>query len=208
MPATALPVAREKPVTWAAIKRDLRFNALLLAGPVAVFWAVFVVDALLGGALNVMGIHPRSGWGLLGVLFAPFLHGSLAHVISNSMPFLFLGWMVLAGGVRQYLGVCGVGALTAGLVPWLVGAPGSVHIGASGVVFAFFGFLLLRGWFERSVGSVLVSLAVALFWGGLVFGVLPGQPGVSWEAHLGGFLGGALCARWFARREQAALKAR
>jgi membrane associated rhomboid family serine protease len=75
-----------------------------------------------------------------------------------------------------------------------------VHIGASGVIFGFLGFLIFAGWYARSFGSIVISLGVAVLWGGLVFGVLPGETGVSWQAHLGGFLGGVLAARWFSRR--------
>ena len=90
--------------------------------------------------------------------------------------------------------------LGAGLMAWLLGAPGSVHIGASGVIFGYLGFLMLSGWFARSFGSILLSLGVTALWGGLVFGVMPGQPGISWQAHLGGFGGGILAARSLARK--------
>ena len=90
--------------------------------------------------------------------------------------------------------------LGAGLMSWLLGASSSVHIGASGVIFGYLGFLMLSGWFARSFGSILLSLAITALWGGLVFGVLPGQAGISWQAHLGGFLGGVLAARSLVRR--------
>jgi membrane associated rhomboid family serine protease len=88
-------------------------------------------------------------------------------------------------------------ALGSGLLSWVLGAPGSVHVGASGVVFGYFGFLLLAGFYARSAGSILLSIAVAVLWGGTVFGVLPGTPGVSWQGHLGGFVGGVLAARLY-----------
>jgi membrane associated rhomboid family serine protease len=78
---------------------------------------------------------------------------------------------------------------------WLLGAPGSVHVGASGVIFGYLGFLMFSGWYARSVASIMLSVLVTVMWGGLVFGVLPGQVGISWQAHLGGFVGGALAAR-------------
>jgi membrane associated rhomboid family serine protease len=89
--------------------------------------------------------------------------------------------------------------LTAGLMQWLLGAPGSVHVGASGVIFGFLAFLMLSGWYARTLGSVLLSVAVTAAWGGLVWGVLPSAPGVSWQGHLGGFVGGALVARAYRR---------
>jgi membrane associated rhomboid family serine protease len=87
--------------------------------------------------------------------------------------------------------------LGSGLTAWLLGAPGSVHIGASGVIFGYLGFLMLSGWYARSVGSILISLVVTVLWGGLVLGVMPGTPGISWQAHIGGFIGGVLAARSF-----------
>jgi membrane associated rhomboid family serine protease len=89
--------------------------------------------------------------------------------------------------------------LGGGLVAWLLGPPGTVHIGASGVVFGFLGFLILAGWYARSASSIAISLIVIALWGGLVFGVLPGDTGISWQSHFGGFIGGGLAARYFAR---------
>ena len=138
--------------------------------------------------------------GLWGIAAAPFLHANLEHLLSNTVPLLVLGWLVMLRDARHFWPVTIIAALGAGLTAWTFGAPGSVHIGASGVVFGYLGFLLLAGWFARSVGSILLSLGVAAAWGGLVFGVLPGQPGISWQAHLGGFIGGVLAAKWLALR--------
>lgn len=197
---------QDKPTTWADVKGELKLQAFLLFGMFTTFWVVFLMSAATGGALNTLGIHPRSIDTLYGILFSPFLHGNLAHIISNSGPFLVMGGLVMARDTRHFVAVTLAGILGGGIVAWTIGAPGSVHIGASGVVFAYFGFLLMGGWFQRSVGTILVSLAVAVAWGGLVFGVLPGQPGISWEAHLGGFLGGAMVARWVARLSQRGIK--
>lgn len=168
-----------------------------MGGTLAVFWVVFVVNALLGGSLLGLGIVPRTAIGLRGILFAPFLHASLNHVVANSIPFLALGWMVMLRDERHFLPVTLAGILGSGLMAWLLGAPGSVHIGASGVIFGYLGFLMLSGWYTRSFGSILLSLIVTALWGSLVLGVLPGAPGVSWQAHTGGFLGGVFAARRF-----------
>ena len=88
-------------------------------------------------------------------------------------------------------------ALGAGLLAWTLGAPNSVHVGASGVIFGYLGFLLLSGWYSRSFMSIVMSLGVAALWGGTVMQVLPGAPGISWQGHLGGFIGGILAARKF-----------
>jgi len=175
----------------------LKTQAVVLGGTLAVFWAVFVVNAVLGGSLLSLGVIPRTATGLRGILFAPFLHGSLNHVVANSIPFLALGWMVMLRDERHYIPVTLAGMVGSGIMAWLLGAPGSVHIGASGVIFGYLGFLMLTGWYTRSFGSILLSIIVTLAWGSLVFGMMPGEPGISWQAHIGGFLGGALAARGF-----------
>jgi membrane associated rhomboid family serine protease len=160
-------------------------------------WAVFLVTALSGGSLLSLGVIPRTAIGLRGILFAPFLHGSLAHIVANSVPFFLLGWLVMLRDSGHFLPVTLFAMLGSGFAAWLFGAPGSVHVGASGVIFGYLGFLILAGWYERSMASILLSLLVVVLWGGMVIGVLPGQNGISWQAHLGGFIGGVLAARMF-----------
>jgi membrane associated rhomboid family serine protease len=133
--------------------------------------------------------------GLRGILFAPFLHANLQHLLSNTVPFVVLGWLVMLRDKTHFGRVTLAAALASGLASWLLGAPGSVHVGASGVIFGYLGFLMLSGWYARTIGSVLLSVGVTALWGGLVFGVLPSVPGVSWQGHLGGFIGGILAAR-------------
>jgi membrane associated rhomboid family serine protease len=170
-------------------------TALVLAALLACFAVVLLADVLTGGALVAYGVQPRSTTGLRGILFAPFLHGNWAHLSANSLPFVVLGGLVLLQGVRRFVVISLWAMLGAGLAAWLLGSPRSLHIGASGVVFGYLGFLLAHGWFARRFATALLSVAVALVWGGLVFGVLPGQPGVSWQSHAGGFAGGLLAAR-------------
>jgi membrane associated rhomboid family serine protease len=187
----------------ASVTRVLKIQALVLGGTLAVFWAVFVVSSLFGGSLLSLGVIPRTTTGLRGILFAPFLHGSLSHIVANSIPFVALGWMVMLKDERHFLPVTLAGMLGSGLMAWLLGAPGTVHIGASGVIFGYLGYLMLTGWYTRSFGSILLSVIVTLVWGSLVFGMLPGAPGISWQAHVGGFLGGAFAARLISRRSPA-----
>jgi membrane associated rhomboid family serine protease len=173
----------------------LKTQALVLGGTLAVLWAVFVVNILLGGSLLRLGVIPRTTIGLRGILFAPFLHASLSHIVANSIPFVVLGWLVMLRDERYFIPVTLAGMIGSGLMAWLIGAPGSVHIGASGVIFGYLGFLMLSGWYTRSFGSILLSVFVTVVWGSLVFGMIPGQLGISWPAHIGGFLGGVLAAR-------------
>lgn len=182
------------------VTRSIARQATTLGTTLGVFWTAFAADTLLGGALLQYGIIPRSLVGLRGIVFAPFLHGNLQHLVANTFPFLALGWMVMWRDARHFLPVTLFAMLGSGLCAWMLGAPGTVHIGASGVVFGYLGFLLLAGVYARSVGSILLSLVTAALWGGLVLGIAPGQVGISWQAHLGGFVGGVLAARFFRKR--------
>ena len=172
-------------------------QAAVLATSLSAAWLAFAVTAATGGALLSYGIVPRTVLGLRGILFAPFLHGSLTHLVSNTVPFVVLGWLVMLRDRRHFGRVTIAAALGSGLMAWLLGAPGSVHIGASGVIMGYLGFLMLSGLYARTIGSVLLSLGVTAAWGGLALGVLPSVPGVSWQGHLGGFIGGILAARAF-----------
>lgn len=179
---------------------EFRLQIQTLIFIVALLWAIEIVDwAIFRGALDVwFGIHPRRISGLWGIAFAPFLHGDFAHLIANTVPLVSLGWLVMLRKTEDWVIVSVIAALCSGLGTWLIGAPSSVHIGASGVIFGYFGFLLLRGYFERSMVAIAFSFLVVVLYGSIIWGVLPTQPGVSWEGHLCGFLGGVLAARLLA----------
>lgn len=186
-------VAKTTPRTLARVAVA---QAMTLGIPLGVAWVALGVNALLGGALAAYGIHPRSVSGLWGIVFAPFLHVGVAHLTANSVSFLVLGWLVLAGGRWNFARVTVSATLVAGGVTWLLGAPDSVHIGASGVIFGYLGYLMSAGIFARKFWRVMLSLGVTAMWGAMVWGVLPGQMGVSWQGHMGGFIGGVLAAHW------------
>jgi membrane associated rhomboid family serine protease len=176
----------------AEMKANLRGMAMALA----LLWGLEIVDTfVLGSRLQQFGVRPRTLFGLLGVLTEPFLHGGFAHLLANSLPFLILGSLVRARGRTVMLEATVVIALVAGLGTWLIGGAGSNHIGASGIIFGWFGFLLFSGWYARSLASVAIAFAVLLLYGGMIWGVLPGKAGISWQGHLFGFVGGWLAAR-------------
>ncbi len=187
---------KKKQTSW----RDrLAFSLTVLGGLVAVMWALEIVDQfLLGDALNQYGIRPRDTDALTGILYAPFLHGDFAHLSSNTVPFLVLGWFILLRGRAAFFVATIISVIIGGAGTWLTGSSGSVHIGASSVVFGYLGFLLAGGIFDRSVWTILLALVSAVLYGGIIFGVLPGQVGISWQGHLFGFLGGVLAAKLFA----------
>ena len=163
-------------------------------------WAIEGVDlVLLGGALDGLGILPRTPEGLLGIPLHPLLHLGFGHLVLNTIGVLLFGGLVLLRDPRDFWTALLLGTLVGGIGVWLFGRP-SVHIGASGVVFALFGYLLLTGWFDRQAGAIFLSALVFLLWGSALFGLSPLQRGVSWEAHLFGFLAGGLTAWLRSRR--------
>jgi len=171
----------------------------LLGGFIGLLWLIQIVNALIfHGALFNLGIHPRTLFGLLGILFAPFLHASFAHLIANTIPLAVLGWFVMMRSRRHFFAVSALTALVGGLGTWLVAPALSVHAGASVLVFGYLGYLLSRGVFERRFWPIVGGIVAFFLYGGALWGVLPGALGVSWQAHFFGLLGGVLSARLFA----------
>jgi membrane associated rhomboid family serine protease len=178
---------------------EVQSQIAILAGFVGLMWALELLDLFLGGWLNRFGIRPHSIIGLRGILFAPFLHGNFFHLIANTLPFLILGWFVMLRRTSDFFTVTAIVMLISGLGTWLFAPAYTIHIGASGVVFGYLGFLLFRGYFERSIGSILTSIVIGVLYGGMIWGVLPGQLGISWQGHLFGFIGGIIAARLLAQ---------
>ena len=179
--------------------REVKTQVTILGSLVALMWIVEILDVFLfGGRLDRFGIIPHTLIGLRGILFAPFLHGNFAHLIANTVPFVALGWLVMLRRTNDFFEVSAIVMLIGGLGTWLIAPPGTIHIGASGVIFGYLGFLLSRGYFERRFGSILFSIVVGIIYGGLVWGVLPGLPGISWQGHLFGFIGGIIAAKLLA----------
>ncbi|HEX2037035.1 MAG TPA: rhomboid family intramembrane serine protease [Chloroflexota bacterium] len=175
--------------------REMMSRWRLLLGFVAVMWVVELVDLVLyRGGLDANGIRPRDLTGLDGILLAPFLHGGLSHLVANTIPILVLGWLVIMRSQRDFLWVTVVAGLLGGLGVWLFGRPNTIHIGASGLVFGYLGYLFLRGYWERSVSAVLLALVAGVLYGSALWGMLPTRPNISWEGHLFGFAGGASAA--------------
>jgi len=170
---------------------------LTVASLTALLWLVWIADLLWPGSVSILGygIVPRTSFGLRGIVVAPFIHASLQHLIANTIPVLILGGLVVLRGVRTFAYVAFLAALVAGLGTWLFGTGNAQHVGASGVVFGFFGYLLLRTIFDRRLTSALVTLLVAALYGATMLSSLMPAEGVSWSGHLFGFLGGVAAAR-------------
>ena len=172
----------------------------ILLASVIVLWAIEILDFFVfNGSLDQYGIHPRESVGLLGILFAPLLHGGFGHLMANTIPFITLGWLTMIQETSDFYIASIVSALVGGLGVWLFGADNSVHIGASILIYGYLGFLLLRGYFQKNFPSIALSVFVAIAYGGFIWGVFPSQMGVSWQGHLFGFIGGAIAAKMVAK---------
>ncbi|MHA1564965.1 MAG: rhomboid family intramembrane serine protease [Alphaproteobacteria bacterium] len=170
-------------------------------GLLAVIWVVALINLVTGSALVQFGIVPRTLSGLIGVPMAPFLHFGLVHAFSNSLPLLILGGLLLVSNHSRFWHVTITAIIGGGLLTWLLarGAP-HIHAGASGLLFAYFGYLITRGIVERSARALAVTGVVVLLYGGMIWGVLPSRPFVSFESHLFGFIVGIAIA-WFGKRD-------
>lgn len=183
------------------IVNELKSQVFILGGTVALMWILEFFDLMVfRGKLNYFGIIPGSIIGLRGILFAPFLHGDFLHLAANTIPFVTLGWLIMLRETSDFFIVSAISMLVSGLGVWLFAPPNSIHIGASGVVFGYLGYLLFRGYFQRSPGAIILSLIVGLVYGSMIWGVLPTQLGISWQGHLFGFIGGAIAARLLSRK--------
>lgn len=163
-------------------------------GFVALLWLLEIVDALAEHRLDQYGVRPRSDEGLLGILLAPLLHGGWLHLEANTVPALVLLFLVLVSGLARGLQATAIIWLVGGVGVWLVAPSNTIHLGASVLIFGWLVYLLLRGFWNRSAREILLGVVLFLVYGGLLLGVLPGEPGISWQGHLFGAIGGGLAA--------------
>jgi membrane associated rhomboid family serine protease len=170
---------------------QLKQALTLLAAVVSFVWVVSIAGFVSDGLSMALALVPRSYGHLTGILTMPLVHLDWAHLLTNTIPLLTLSALILLRGRRFYLLSLTGCLLTSGVLLWLFGREGA-HIGASGLVFAFFGLLLTRAVSTRTVRDVGIAFGVMLLYGGLIWGVLPIHAGVSWDGHLFGMIGGGL----------------
>lgn len=171
-----------------------RQGLTLLIGIVALMWVIEVVNTLDSNNLDFDGIYPRNFDRLWGVFSAPFLHVSFAHLISNTIPFLFMGAIIAMRGAARLAVVTAIVIIVGGIGTWLIAPAGASTVGASGVVFGYAAYLLTRGLFDRSVVELLIGLVVGVVWGGALLSSLVPHYGISWQAHACGAVGGVIAA--------------
>ncbi len=191
-PSTPAPQPKKRPA-WVT-------GGLTILSFVALLYLIEVIDALSGHNLDDNGIRPMETDGLKGIIFAPLLHADWAHLMANTVPALILGFLMTFAGLARFIYATAIVWIVGGFGTWLIGNIGapygyeSNHIGASGLIFGWLTFLLVFGWFTRNVWEIVIGLIVLFFYWTLLFGVLPGTPGVSWQGHLCGAIAGVLAA--------------
>jgi membrane associated rhomboid family serine protease len=193
LPEAPEPPKPPRPLAKRVIPPNPLQAIIVVASFVGLLYATEGVDTLLGGTLELHGIWPRTPDQWDGILWAPLLHSGWDHLLANTGPLIVLALLATAGGMAQFLGVTAIIWLASGFGTFLIGQPG-VHLGASGVVFGYLTFVLVRGLFVRSLPQILIAVVVFLVYGAFLWGVLPNQPGISWEGHLCGAIGGILAA--------------
>lgn len=194
-----------------AIAKELQLQIMTLGGFLLVFWGLeisdqFILRPLFRVSLDGFGLVPRNLIGLRGIIFAPFLHGDFGHLIANTPAFAFLGWLVMLRDAEDFWVVTLITSIIGGLGVWLIAATGSIHIGASILIFGYLGFLLFRGYFQRDIPSIAIAALAFFSYGSVLWGILPTTAGVSWEGHLFGFIGGAIAAKILVEDKRAAKK--
>lgn len=179
--------------------------AITMVAFTVVLYLIELVDQVSRLNLDQYGIVPRRLSGLDGVIWAPLLHGSWSHLAANTLPFLVLGFLVMAGGIAQFVMVTALIWVVSGLGVWLVSPSSSVTVGMSGVIFGWLVYLLVRGFFARSLAQIAVAIVLFAVWGSVLLGIIPGRPDVSWQGHLFGALAGLLAAFVVSRADRRTL---
>lgn len=191
-------------------RREPAGDLTRVIGWLAVLWAVYILQIVLKAGFDYSliqqwGLHPRSLRGLVGILTAPLLHAGWAHIVSNTLALLILGWLACGYSRRLAAGAVTSAVLVSGAFTWLVASSTSVHVGASGVVFGLIGFLITNGLVRRGCVPLIITGVVTLLFGGAVLTVLRAEHDgqlLSWQMHLGGLVGG-IAAAWATRRQKA-----
>lgn len=162
---------------------------------IAILWGIHVVNFLLGYGLNILGIYPRNIFGLVGIIFAPLLHGSFGHLFANTVPFFILANLLLLYGISNFYAVSLIIIVISGLATWLMGRK-AVHIGASSLIMGYWAYLLVHAYQAPGILSIILGFICVYYLGGMIGNVFPTQMRTSWEGHLFGLLAGGLAA-WY-----------
>lgn len=161
---------------------------------IGLVWIVQVVNMGMENSLYVYGVLPRKVEGLAGILFHPFIHGNMQHLILNTLPLFVLGSFVATEGKVVFLKVTLIIIFTGGLLLWIFGRP-SFHIGSSVLIFGYFGFIMVNVFYKKTFTAILISIITVILYGGLIYGILPINSYTSWEGHLFSMIAGGISAK-------------
>ena len=186
-------------------KARIKIGLFIASGFLLLIWLVKLFEVYTGIGLAEFGVFPRQAKGLRGILFSPFIHSDFTHLISNSTSLFILTFSLFALYTRSSLWVFPIVYIFHGLAVWLFARP-AYHIGASGLVYGFASYLFFIGVFRKDTRSIALSLLVVFLYGGLVWGVLPTDPSVSFEAHLAGGVIGLVCSIIFRKYDPVPVK--
>lgn len=183
-----------------------RFSSPVLL--LALMWGVQFADAVLPSSFTGFGLRSWDPAGLGGIVLGPLLHAGWAHLIANSVPLLVLGCLVAVEGARRFWAATAIIAIVGGVGTWLVNAPGTLTVGASGLVFGYFGYVVMRALApgrisHRILYAVIAVIVISLYGASMLAGVVGVRAGVSWQGHLFGAIGGAIAAFAGRRRQDA-----
>lgn len=177
-------------------KKALKKSALL----VGLMWLLWLIDTLTPLNAQYLGIYPRHLYGLTGIVTAPLAHSDLTHLMSNTLPIFLAAWALFGNYPTVARRVFVLAWLATGMLVWLL-ARSSWHLGASGLLYALLVFLSMSGFIRRDMQSVAISMVLLFLYGGMVFGVVPDQPQISWESHLFGLVTGGVLAWWYRKAD-------
>ncbi|AFH52609.1 Rhomboid family protein [Corynebacterium pseudotuberculosis 267] len=216
LPTSDYPVNRAvqrgvKRTSLCSMGRKRLADATVLAlGYVVVIWAVHIVNTVFfGGTLaQELGVHPLDGSSIWHIFTSPLVHGSYMHISANTLPGLIFVFLIGLSGRRPFWEVTMITAVVGGMGTWIFGGIGTTHIGAPGLIYGWLAYLVVRGIFNKSFSQVVLGVVLAFMYGGLIWGVLPGDVGVSWQAHLFGAIGGLIAGATITSDDPPALKAR
>ena len=169
----------------------MKTNAPVILTIIAGLWVIQALNWALHYRLNIFGIYPRRLFGLVGVVFSPFLHGNATHLFMNSIPLFILGSFVTIYGLNTFLLATLLIALFSGFAVWCFGRQ-ALHIGASGIILGYFGFLLASAYNQHTAVAIISAIVCLFYLGSMLYGIIPNQGRESWEAHLFGFIAGVL----------------
>jgi len=177
------------------VSRNKMKNIKYAVYAVSILWGIHVLNMIIPWDIRLLGIQPRNIHGLWGILFSPFLHSDISHLFANSGALFVLLIVSLTYSKKLTVMALFYITLIGGGMVWLFGSPGSLHIGASGIIFGLIGFLIFSGWSHQNLKAIAVSMIVCFFYGGALLSLLIVHPGVSWSGHFFGFISGLVACK-------------